>query len=185
MGNRAVIRAVFLDRDGTLIQAQVREGVPHPPAHAGEVVLVPGAVDAVARLRAAGFRLVVVTNQPDVARGTQTRAGVEAINAVVRQAFGLDDFRVCWHDDADRCACRKPKPGLLLEAARDHAIDLRRSFVIGDRWRDVLAGAAAGCRTALVASGHDERPEVPADRRVTTIGEAVDWILDLDDAGDT
>lgn len=181
MGIGQVNRAVFLDRDGTLIQATVRDGIPRPPDSADDVVFVPGAVGAVERLRAAGFTLVVVTNQPDVARGTQTRTAVEAINRRVSERLGLTDVRVCWHDDADACRCRKPQPGLLLDAAAAHRIDLRRSFMVGDRWRDVQAGTAAGCRTVLIENGSGEACPVEPDRRAATIDAAVDWILDVAD----
>ena len=113
-----------------------------------EFELLPGVADAVRRLRAAGFPLVVVTNQPDVARGTQTREGVEAINEHLRAELPILDVLACYHDSGDDCACRKPKPGMLLEAARRWRLDLRRSFLVGDRWSDVIAGQAAGCRAS-------------------------------------
>lgn len=168
--------AVFLDRDGTLNEAVVRDGKPYPPASPDELVIVPGARETVAALRQAGFRAIVVTNQPDVATGKQRRAVVEAINARLGAALGLDDFRVCYHADADGCACRKPKPGLLLEAARDWQIDLGRSFMVGDRWRDVDAGRAAGCRTVLIEAGYAERRSEP-DFSVSSLGEACTIIL--------
>src|SRR5207247_271943 len=110
-------RAVFLDRDGVLNEVVMRGQTPSPTAGLGDLVLTANAADACARLRGAGFLLVVVTNQPDVARGSQTREMVDAINAKVQEFLELDDVRVCFHDDADRCACRKPAPGMLLTAA--------------------------------------------------------------------
>ena len=91
----------------------------------------------------------------------------------------LDEFLVCPHDDRDACDCRKPTPGLLLEAQARHGIDLRRSFLVGDRWRDVDAGRAAGCRTVFLDYGYRERgPSAPPDARVASLAEAVDWIVE-------
>jgi D-glycero-D-manno-heptose 1,7-bisphosphate phosphatase len=168
--------AVFLDRDGVLNEPIIVDGKPHPPASAADLVLVEGAVDACRRLRSAGLPLVVVTNQPDIARGVQSWAAVNAINAALRRRIELDALMVCPHDDADGCACRKPRPGMLLQAAEQLAIDLSRSVMVGDRWRDVEAGQRAGCTTVLVRRGYDE-PIGQADLEVDTLSEAMSWIL--------
>jgi D-glycero-D-manno-heptose 1,7-bisphosphate phosphatase len=143
-------RGVFLDRDGVLIRTFVRDGIPHPPNSLDEVEILPGVREALAILRHHGFSLLVVTNQPDVARGLQTRECVEQINAFLRRQFPLDGIYVCYHDNADRCECRKPAPGMLLKAAAEHGVDLSRSFMVGDRGSDIIAGAAAGCATFLI-----------------------------------
>ena len=144
-------RAVFLDRDGVLNRAFLQaDGKTHPPPDLRKLEILPGVLEACQSLRRAGFLLIVVTNQPDVARGTQRREVVEAINRKLRHQIPLDDIRVCYHDDADNCLCRKPKPGMLLEAAMVWDIDFRKSFMIGDRWTDVEAGRRAGCKTVLV-----------------------------------
>jgi len=148
-----VLRAVFLDRDGVLNAITVRDGVPHPPDSAAELWLLPGVVEACLSLRTAGFMLIVVTNQPDVARGTQTRAEVEAINQRVTDALPIQAVMTCYHDSADNCECRKPKPGLILQAAQQWNIDLAASFIVGDRWSDIAAGQAAGCRTVFISGG--------------------------------
>lgn len=169
---------VFLDRDGVLNEAVVRDGKPYPPASIEDLILCQGAKRAVRELRAAGFALVVVTNQPDVARGTTPRSAVDAINDRLRTLLDLDDVLVCAHDDADECNCRKPKPGLISDGARLHMIDLSRSYLVGDRWRDIEAGAAAGCRTALVDRGYDEQSSaVQPDARVGSVLEAARWII--------
>lgn len=170
-------RAVFLDRDGVLNRAIVRAGRPYPPVTLAEVEILPGVPEACDALKQAGFALVVVTNQPDVGRGTQSRRQVEATNALVRQRVPVDDVRVCYHDDGDGCSCRKPRPGLLLEAARDLGIDLARSFMVGDRWKDVEAGHRAGCRTVLIEYGYLEPSPAPPEHRAATLREAADWIL--------
>jgi D-glycero-D-manno-heptose 1,7-bisphosphate phosphatase len=175
--DREVTRAVFLDRDGVINAAVVRDGKPYPPASVSVMAILPGVPEALARLRAAGFTLVVVTNQPDVARGTQTRAAVEAIHAKLRAELHLDAIYACWHDDADACSCRKPKPGMLVTAATDLGIDLGASFMVGDRWRDVDAGIAAGCRTVFIDRDYRERKPESA-IHVADLPEAATWILE-------
>jgi transaldolase len=173
-------RAVFLDRDGVINKALVREGRPYPPNSADELVLVPGAAESLRRLKRLGFRLVVVTNQPDVARGTQTRAAVAEIHRKIAAAVPVDEFLVCYNDDADGCDCRKPRPGLLLAAADKFGLDLDQCFLIGDRWRDVDAGHAAGCTTILIDYGYRERtPSSPPAKRVSSLAGAVEWISTL------
>jgi D-glycero-D-manno-heptose 1,7-bisphosphate phosphatase len=172
-------RAVFLDRDGVLNRALVRNAKLVPPASVDELELLPGSVEACETLRAAGFLLIVVTNQPDVSRGTQDRKTVETMHAAMRERLPLDDIRVCYHDDVDRCVCRKPKPGLLLQAARDWDIDVSRSFLVGDRWKDIEAARRAGCRAVMVENGHPEKRDFLAapDLRVRSLQQAADWIL--------
>lgn len=170
-------RAVFLDRDGVLNRAIVRDGKPYTPSGIAELEILPGVPQALARLRAAGFQLIVVTNQPDVARGTQTRETVEAINAILHAQLPLDDIRVCFHDDQDRCRCRKPQPGLLQTAAQEKSLDLTASFMVGDRWRDIEAGRRAGCRTVLIDNGYHEAEHSPPHMRLHSLAEAADWIL--------
>lgn len=176
-------RAVFLDRDGVINRAVVRGGRPYPPASLEELELLPGVPEALGRLRAAGFRLIVVTNQPDVARGATTRSAVEAIHRGLREGgpgrppLPIDRFMVCYHDDADGCGCRKPAPGMLLEAARDEGLELAASYMVGDRWRDVEAGRRAGCTTLFLDYGYDEVERTPPDGRFRSLAEAADWIL--------
>ncbi|MBC7434141.1 MAG: HAD-IIIA family hydrolase [Rubritepida sp.] len=152
-------RAIFLDRDGVL-NAAMRDpdGRPLPPRSAAQLAILPGVPEACAALRRAGFLLIGCTNQPDIARGTTPRAFIDWVNAQVVAAAGLDEMRLCPHDDADRCRCRKPLPGMLLDAAATHGIDLGASWMVGDRFRDVEAGQAAGCRTLFIDCGYAERP---------------------------
>ncbi len=167
--------AVFLDRDGVINRAILRQGRPHPPASIEELGILPGVPEALRRLKEAGFRLVVVTNQPDVARGTQTQAAVEQLHDVLQATLPIDEVRVCYHDDRDGCSCRKPAPGLLLA---DPSHELSRSVMVGDRWRDVEAGQRAGVRTILVGTGYDERDVTP-DFRVESLAEAASTILNM------
>ncbi len=171
--------ALFLDRDGVLNRAWVRDGIPHPPASLEELEILPGVVAALSALKAAGYALVVVTNQPDVARGKQSRQRVEVMHDYLRQTLPLDAVLTCFHDDGDHCECRKPRPGLLLQAASELGLDLRASFMVGDRWKDVEAGRRAGCRTFYVASDYRERAPEASDFRVTSLREAADLLLGL------
>lgn len=172
------MRAVFLDRDGVVNETVIRNGKPYPPASLDQVRIVTNAAESLRQLKERGFLLVVVTNQPDVRRGTTKQQTVEEIHAVLADQLPIDDFFICFHDDEDRCECRKPLPGLLREAANKHKINLEKSFLIGDRWRDIEAGAAAGCRTVLIDYHYEERkPEHPPHATVSSLDEAVHWIL--------
>jgi len=171
-------RAVFLDRDGVLNRVLLRNGKPYPPRSIEEMIIPQGVGPALARLQAAGFLLIVLTNQPDIARGSLTWADLDAMHEHMSRVLPLDAFRVCDHDDSSCCPCRKPKPGLIIHAANDFGIDRTASFMVGDRWRDVDAGAAAGCRTVWIDMGYSERgPSTQPSAKVSGLGEAADWIL--------
>ena len=174
-------RAVFLDRDGVINRAIVRDQKPFAPRDVAEVDILPRVPEALERLKAAGFVLIVVSNQPDVARGTTDRRTVEAINAKLAERLPLDDFRVCYHDSRDACDCRKPKAGLLKAAARDRDVDLQASFLVGDRWRDIEAGLSVGCTTLFIDYGYDEPQPAVCDYRVKSLDEAARIILSLDE----
>ena len=167
-------RVVFLDRDGVINRTSVRDGVPRPPATLDGLEILPGVPEALALLRAAGYRLIVVTNQPEVARGTLARETVEAIHDRLRTQLAVDEIRVCYHDDADQCVCRKPKPGLLRMGP---PVDFSASVMVGDRWRDIEAGRAAGCVTVLVKSPSSEPLPHEPDVRVSSLLEAAHWIV--------
>lgn len=170
-------RAVFLDRDGVLNRAVVRDGRPYPPAIVAEVEILPGVVEALQRLKVAGFVLIVVSNQPDVARGTTPQETVEAINAFLANRLPVDRFIMCYHDSADNCDCRKPRPGMLFEGAKEFDVDLSLSYMVGDLWRDVEAGIAAGCKTIFVDYGYDEKRPQSYDYHVFSLQEAAITIL--------
>lgn len=139
--------------------------------------ILPGVADALNRLKSAGFLLIVVTNQPDVARGTTTRDVVENIHESLRSTLPIDRFMVCYHDEADHCDCRKPQPRMLLNCAEDLQIDLSASYMVGDRWRDIEAGRRAGCKTFFVDCGYDEQQPSGYDFRVASLAEAASVIL--------
>lgn len=171
-------RAVFLDRDGVLNRVFLQaDGKTHPPASPQDLEVLPGVLDFCLSLHRAGFLLIVVTNQPDVARGTQRLEVVEAINMELRRLLPLDDIRVCYHDEADNCPCRKPKPGMLLEAGLDWGLEFLTSFMVGDRWTDVEAGRRAGCKTVLVHAAISEERRCQPDFQAASLQEAERWIL--------
>lgn len=170
-------RAIFLDRDGVLNQAVIKNGKPYPPASVQELIIPEGVQKALSALKLSGFLLIGATNQPDVARGTTDKATVEAINAALMAALPLDDIRICYHDDKDHCECRKPYPGLLVDAAAELGIDLHQSYMIGDRWKDIEAGQRAGCRTIWLNQGYDEKKPDEPDFIAHNMSEAANWIL--------
>jgi D-glycero-D-manno-heptose 1,7-bisphosphate phosphatase len=174
---RAPRRAVFLDRDGVLVRVAVRDGKPYPPDSLAALEILPDVPAALAALREAGFILIVVTNQPDVATGKQHREIVDSMHEVLRQKLPLDGIEVCFHVDADNCACRKPKPGMLLQAAERWSIDLARSYIVGDRWRDIDCGHAAGCVPIFIDRNYCEPLRLRPTLVVSDLREASAAIL--------
>jgi D-glycero-D-manno-heptose 1,7-bisphosphate phosphatase len=173
--------AVFLDRDGVLNRALVRDGKPYPPHTIAEFEILPDAAEACALLKRAGFLLVVATNQPDVGRGTLAREAVEAIHAHMCAVLPIDRVEVCYHGGEKHgqpCACRKPRPGMLLHAASELGLDLARSWMVGDRWRDVDCGHAAGCRTVFIDRGYDEPLKQKPDFQAGGVLEAARIIIE-------
>ena len=170
--------AVFLDRDGVLNRAIVREGKPYPPDTLEDFVILGGAAEACGLLKQAGFLLVVATNQPDVGRGTQPIKVVEAMHKALRAALPVDRIEICCdpHDSPDSNR-RKPKPGMLLDAARELNIDLSGSFMVGDRWRDIDCGKAAGCTTVFIDYGYKEQLRAQPDFVAASLLDAARQIL--------
>jgi D-glycero-D-manno-heptose 1,7-bisphosphate phosphatase len=176
--HQMVTRAVFADRDGVLCANMMRDGRPVAPTRLEDFRLLPGVEDSVRALKTAGYLVIVVTNQPDVGTGRTPRAIVEAMHDIIRSTLDIDDIKACFHTNADGCACRKPKPGMILDAAAERAIDLPASFVVGDRWSDVAAGREAGCSTIFVDYGYEPDTPGKADSVVSSFAEAARVILD-------
>lgn len=170
-------RAVFFDRDGVLNEVSVKNGKPFPPRSVADLRITPGADSACRKLKAMGFSLAVITNQPDIARQRMQYSAASEINDYLQKRLGLDSIWMCPHDDSDGCQCRKPAPGLILQAAAHHAVNPESSYVVGDRWRDIGAGRAAGCRTVLILDQRYTEPiDNDADFVASNLTEAVDWI---------
>ena len=172
-------KAVFLDRDGVLVIPEFREGRSFAPVTLEGYRFYPDAPQALSRLKAAGYRLIVVTNQPDVGKGLVSQLVADEMHERLRKALPLDLIKACFHTQLTNCACRKPKPGMLLDAARELGIDLAESYMVGDRASDVEAGEAAGCRTVFIDLGYDERRPAAPTFIARSITEAADCILGL------
>jgi D-glycero-D-manno-heptose 1,7-bisphosphate phosphatase len=172
--------AVFFDRDGVINVPLVRAGKPYPPASLDDFVLYPEVVEACQLLKEAGFFLIVATNQPDVGRGTQSQEMVEAMHFRLLEWLPLDHVAVCYDSGQGGISpFYKPAPGMLLQAAQDFGIDLGNSYMIGDRWRDIDCGHAAGCKTIFIDRGYVEKLRQDPDYRVHDLGEATEIILTL------
>jgi len=169
-------RAVFLDRDGVINKVVTRQGMPCSPRSVKEFEWEDGVREAIAGLKEHGLILVVVTNQPDVARGKMTSETLKAMTQMIYSQTEADDVFVCGHDDSAGCSCRKPKPGMLLEAATKWHIDCDGSFMVGDGWKDMEAGQAAGCRTILLDRPYNKG--VVSDFRAKDLDQAVDIIVE-------
>jgi len=169
--------AVFLDRDGVLNRSEVRDRKPYAPRRLEDFRLLPNAARSVARLKQAGFRVIVVTNQPDIGNGLVGREVVEAMHERLQARVPVDAVRMCPHSQTAGCDCRKPKPGLLLQAAIEFDIDLPRSFMVGDRASDISAANNAGCKSVFVNRGYAETPPKYADGEVTCLAGAVRFIV--------
>lgn len=176
--NLLMNRAVFIDRDGVINRAIVIDGTPVPPKDLNDLEVLSGVKEAIKLLNENMFEIVVVTNQPDVARGIVDQDSVETINAYLAQELGIVHFFTCFHDDPDDCDCRKPKPGLILNAAQELNLDLRKSFMIGDRWRDIAAGQGAGCKCFFIDYQYQEKSPILPFTKVSSLIEATRLILE-------
>ena len=171
--------AVFLDRDGVINRPLERDRKPFAPRNLNEFEIFPEVPAACAKLKAAGFLLIVATNQPDVGRGSLKKEIVEKIHAHLMSVLPVDQVEVCYHpgQGVSDCDCRKPRPGMLLRAAKKQNVDLSRSWMVGDRWRDVDCGHAAGCRTIFIDRGYAEELKQKPDFFAGNLAEATDIIL--------
>ncbi len=172
-------KAVFLDRDGVLNASVVREGKPYPPQTLDEIQILPGVAEACARLKRAGDQLFVVTNLPDVGRGTQAHVNVEVMDAILLQQLPIDRVEVSYDAHDSETSKRKPSPAMILDSARVLGVDLAQSFMVGDRWRDIDCGFNAGCRTIFIDYGYDEKLRHAPDFTVKSLAEAAEIILGL------
>jgi len=173
-----VNKAVFLDRDGVINHSIIRDGKPYAPRTLDEFKINPDIKNLIT-LKALGYKLIIVTNQPDVAGGLVTREFVGHLHALLLGAFPFDDIIACFHGEKDNCGCRKPKPGLLYQARDTFNLDLTQSFMVGDRWKDIVAGQSAGCATVFLDYGYkEEAPAFHPDFTCSSLTAAIEWILD-------
>lgn len=170
-------RAVFLDRDGVINSVVLRDGKPASPRSLAEFRIEPDIGLPLERLRRSGFRLFAVTNQPDIARGFLDLQTLEQFNRQVMAGLPIEEVCVCPHDDRDCCPCRKPKPGMLMRLAGREGIELAKSFVIGDSWRDAQAARAAGCVAIILDRLYNRNDDT--DYRVSDLGQAAQLILEI------
>jgi D-glycero-D-manno-heptose 1,7-bisphosphate phosphatase len=171
--------AVFLDRDGTLNVQVVRDGKPYAPVRLDDFKIIEGVPEACRALKAAGFALVVATNQPDVGRGEVPREVIESMHVLLLQQIPeIDRVEVCYDPGrGEKSQRRKPEPGMLLDAAAAIGIDLGLSWMVGDRWRDVECGKRAGVKTVFIDCGYAEELKSSPDHTVKTFHDAASVIL--------
>lgn len=174
--------AVFLDRDGVISRSKVIDGKPYAPRLLEEFRIFPRVAESVQKLKNAGFYVFVVTNQPDIGNGLVDPAIVDAMHEKMRRDIELDDILMCPHKQIDECSCRKPKPGMILSAAKRFGINLSTSFMVGDRRTDILSGISAGCYTIFVRRrfgyGENHGIDIPANKVVGSLSEATRHILE-------
>lgn len=168
-------KAVFLDRDGVINKVIIRDGRAFSPRTLDEFFLADGIRDAASKLKEKAYKIIVITNQPELARGFISPEILELMTRRIREEILIDDIFICPHDDEHQCSCRKPKPGMLLEAAEKWRIELASSFFIGDTWKDMEAGKAVSCNTILIDAIYNQG--VSCDFRVKSLVEAVSIII--------
>lgn len=171
------MKAVFLDRDGVINKTIFRMGKERAPYTLEEFDFIEGVVEAVTAFKEKGFLVIVVTNQPDVSRGWVAMEQVVLVNDFIKKRLPIDEIKVCFHTEKENCSCRKPRPGMLLEAAEKWKINLTSSFMVGDRLSDIEAGQSAGCRSILVGLSNDPDQKIFPDHRCRDLSEACTWIL--------
>lgn len=172
-------KAIFLDRDGVINKVVMRKGIVSSPWKLEEFEILPDVKECLEEFEEMGFLNIVFTSQPDVSRGLLKIEDLEEMHKSIMKMLPVDEVKFCPHDDKDNCNCRKPKPGLLLEAAKKWSIDLKNSFVIGDTWKDIGAGKGAGCKTILIRREYNKDFQKDYDFEVNNLKETVEIIKNL------
>lgn len=169
--------AVFLDRDGVLCRTSIHNRKSYAPRNLKDFILLPYTQKSISQLKQVGFKVIVVTNQPDIGNGFVALSVVESMNEKLFSKTLIDDIFLCTHRQDEHCNCRKPNPGMLLAAAEKHDIDLSKSYMVGDRASDIEAGHSAGCIAIFIDRHYDEiRPRKP-EKTVSSLRKAVIYIL--------
>ena len=171
--------AVFLDRDGTLNKAYIEKGLPISPSTFDKLKLLPGVKRSIGKLKKLNFLCILITNQPNVSRGKIKKEIVKKMNNFIKKEIKLDDIFVCYHDDKHNCSCRKPKAGLIIKASKKWGIDAKKSYMIGDRWKDIYAGKKVGCKTIFINNNYKNDKRVKADLSFNSLSKAVNKIEEL------
>jgi D-glycero-D-manno-heptose 1,7-bisphosphate phosphatase len=153
---------VFLDRDGVVNKIILKERRPYSPRELDQLEILEGVRDAVQIFQKLRFKVVVITNQPEISRGLITEDLTIEMHNKIREETGIESFYFCRHDDFHDCECRKPKAGMLLKAAEELNLDFSQSYLVGDRWKDIHAGQKVGCKCYFIDNHYDEpRPILP------------------------
>jgi D-glycero-D-manno-heptose 1,7-bisphosphate phosphatase len=171
-------KAIFFDRDGVLIEAPTRNGKPKSIENISDIKFIAD-VELILKLKQLGYYLIVVTNQPDISRKLISHTFVESVNSQIKKKYSLNRFYVCPHSDSDDCLCRKPKNGLILEAKKDYNLDLNKCFMIGDRWKDIIAAEISGCKSIFIDYNYNEKKPSNAGSTVKSIKSALKMILEI------
>ena len=172
-------KAVFLDRDGIINQVVYHDDInkPSSPWKMEEFKLIDGIKKHLDELKKNGFLIFIISNQPDIKRGNVDKETAEKINKILYEKFPIDDIMVCPHDDLDNCSCRKPKPGMIIELSKKWNVDIKKSFLIGDSWKDIGAGKNAGVKSILIDKSYNQ--EVESEHRVENLKSAIELIKTL------
>ncbi len=171
-------KAVLFDRDGVINLAFHSNNISYPPKTIDQVKIHAGIVDSIKKIKRAGFKTFIITNQPDVDRGNTTKENVDAINNYILSMIDIDKLYTCYSSDNNH-PDRKPNPGMILKAKKEFDLDLSQSFVIGDRETDILAGKACNCKTILMISNNKAIDRELADYNVENINQAANIILEI------
>jgi len=172
-------KAFFFDRDGILNKVILKKNKPYAPLFPHQLNKNYEILKLIKILKKKKFKLIVITNQPDIKSGKLSKHSLKIINSEIKFFFSIDEIIVCHHDKFDKCDCRKPKIGMIKRAEKKWKLDLKKSFLIGDRWRDIKAGNSAGCKTIYIDYMYDERKPKKADYKFTTIEEMVAKIKNI------
>ena len=149
-------KAFFFDRDGILNKSIIKNHKPYSPRFPKELILNRELLSFIKKLKNKGFLIFVVSNQPDIKKGKLSKYSLKIINSIIKKYFLIDEIYICSHEKNDNCKCRKPKPGMLIEASKKWNVDLKKSFLIGDRWKDITAGTIMNCTTIFIDYNYRE-----------------------------
>ena len=173
-------KAVFLDRDGVINKIFIKDNLPSSPPTFELLEILPGVEESILRLKKLNFACLVVTNQPDVGRNLISKNTLEKMHNKLKKKIHIDEIYVCTHIKDQNCFCRKPNPGMILDAAKKYQIDLKKSFLIGDRASDIEAGQEANCRSIFLDKKNYEKPPNKQEATFNNLTEATDYILEQD-----